>query len=610
MEPQEMIDMIIDGVAQCHETSKTNLLNLALVAPTWVYRSRYHLFLQGHVKLSIKSPQKARTFAMLLRNAHCTFNTATFKLMDVTLHFDQFESFPDDQLTLAEFLQNSVVTNSLSLTLDKPTSYRAAPQMQFPWIAFSSWSSLTTLTIIATLPSVQTIANIIIALPKLQTLTSNVHFVDPTVPPLCTRSSLPAIQNLNIGPRGYAVLGWLALFTQAGYSLRALVLDVGLESPSPLQDYALASANGVDYVKVILQDAKWAHDISRGIALLDAVFGVDIELQYPDYTATEEILSSLEIITRGLVSSTLMDLEISVPRLRLGLRDQLTILRALEAFVAAFSPVSPDSLAIDLKTLLFVPHILSRVSSQLLFRELDLHFTGGEYVFYSGGGDSDDEVAGVHGGMRDRGAACAKGRGYSDALNYGSEGEERQGWQHGIPNRHFDERVAETHKPEEYVPLGAEFNFTGHSSKERGAGIMGEILRDGRQIENLSISLKQGMPPNLKFIGLSELNVRHASLILEHGFPTVRVVSVGQSYWTAHPRPSGHRLLANSSEILTSMPQPRHSTTKAQARNASPSQDPVGNDATAKRRTTRVDRFGKHLSTRIGSTQRSAAPNH
>lgn len=44
------------------------------------------------------------------------------------------------------------------------------------------------------------------------------------------------------------------------------------------------------------------------------------------------------------------------------------------------------------------------------------------------------------------------------------------------------------------------------------------------------------MPPDLKFIGLSELNVRHVSMIVEQGFPTVRVLRVGQSYWTVHHR--------------------------------------------------------------------------
>ncbi|KAJ2919617.1 hypothetical protein MD484_g795, partial [Candolleomyces efflorescens] len=64
----------------------------------------------------------------------------------------------------------------------------------------------------------------------------------------------------------------------------------------------------------------------------------------------------------------------------------------------------------DLKTLLFVPHILSRVASQLLFRELDLHFTG-DCSGYGGGSESDDESGGamssgavgyLGGGMRDR----------------------------------------------------------------------------------------------------------------------------------------------------------------------------------------------------------------
>ena len=41
----------------------------------------------------------------------------------------------------------------------------------------------------------------------------------------------------------------------------------------------------------------------------------------------------------------------------------------------------------DLKTLLFVPHILSRVASQLLFRELDLHFSSSD----AGMGESEDE---------------------------------------------------------------------------------------------------------------------------------------------------------------------------------------------------------------------------
>ncbi|KAF6748224.1 hypothetical protein DFP72DRAFT_578781 [Ephemerocybe angulata] len=501
----------------------------------------------------------------------------------------------------------------------------------------------------------------------------------------------------------------------------------------------------------------------------------------------------------------------------------------------------------DLKTLLFVPHILSRVSSQLLFRELDLHFTGGEYGFYGGGGDSDDETGGAHGGVRDRDMGVDErerdeGRHaqrtadiltrlivdqkFANAVRmlkiYCSARRDRDGSMafqtgmlmnvlpkltnlknmylsapsesivpvlrilqttgtklHGLSlhspdspadlsflelrnlshfsyttsggtlscitpllglSRHSLSSLAleNTHTspsphwafPLSYVSVRnlTSLNFTGHFSKEHGAGIMGEILRDGRQIENLSIvccaldsgglsrefknasagwsssgsmhgtstptgsggpfggsaqhvtlnsngtpialpflrhfaftisaigrrtsdrdlfcsiadflrgrkslrslklivscdehvqsavgfsaavwgvlpsleglrglaitypgdltaglaswlvprsvraltlsldygnattrdpvpflsSLKQGMPPNLKFIGLSELNVRHASLIVEQGFPTVRVVRVGQSYWTVHHRKygggSGYSSLGSSPSLGT-----------------------------------------------------------
>ncbi|KAF9529942.1 hypothetical protein CPB83DRAFT_851864 [Crepidotus variabilis] len=46
--------------------------------------------------------------------------------------------------------------------------------------------------------------------------------------------------------------------------------------------------------------------------------------------------------------------------------------------------------------------------------------------------------------------------------------------------------------------------------------------------------LRHGVPPTLRFIGLSDINVRSASAVVEHGFPMVRVVRVGNNYWTAN----------------------------------------------------------------------------
>ncbi|RXW22553.1 hypothetical protein EST38_g3328 [Candolleomyces aberdarensis] len=503
----------------------------------------------------------------------------------------------------------------------------------------------------------------------------------------------------------------------------------------------------------------------------------------------------------------------------------------------------------DLKTLLFVPHILSRVASQLLFRELDLHFTG-DYSGYGGGGESDDESGGgamssgavgyLGGGMRDREALMEErerdeGRHaqrtadvltrlivdqkFANAVRtlkiYCSSRRDRDGSMafqtgmltnvlpklanlkniylsapsesivpvlrilqttgtrlHGL-SLHSSDAPADlsflelrnlshfsyttsggtlscitplltlsrnhlsslslenTHSspsphwafPVTYVSIRnlTSLNFTGHFSKEHGGGMIGDILRDGRQLENLSIvccalesggvsrefksasagwmvspgsagsggagvgsgviggpsqtvslndngtpvalpflrnfsftissigrrtsdrelfgsiadflrgrrrlrslklmvtcdehvqasvgfsaavwgvlpslealkglaitypadlspglaswlvprsvtaltlsldyanttardpipflsSLRQGMPPNLRFIGFTELNVRHASLIVEQGFPTVRVVRVGQNYWTVHHRKYG----AGSGFVTTS----------------------------------------------------------
>ncbi|KAF8637727.1 hypothetical protein AX17_002615 [Amanita inopinata Kibby_2008] len=44
--------------------------------------------------------------------------------------------------------------------------------------------------------------------------------------------------------------------------------------------------------------------------------------------------------------------------------------------------------------------------------------------------------------------------------------------------------------------------------------------------------LRPGVPSDLRYIGLSQFPVRNVALIVEHGFPMVRVVSVGNNFWT------------------------------------------------------------------------------
>ncbi|KAJ6623273.1 hypothetical protein B0H10DRAFT_1909418 [Mycena sp. CBHHK59/15] len=43
--------------------------------------------------------------------------------------------------------------------------------------------------------------------------------------------------------------------------------------------------------------------------------------------------------------------------------------------------------------------------------------------------------------------------------------------------------------------------------------------------------IRPGIPPSLRYIGLSDFPVRNVAAVVEHGFPMVRVVSLGKHYW-------------------------------------------------------------------------------
>ncbi|KAF8991615.1 hypothetical protein BDQ17DRAFT_1432957 [Cyathus striatus] len=56
----------------------------------------------------------------------------------------------------------------------------------------------------------------------------------------------------------------------------------------------------------------------------------------------------------------------------------------------------------------------------------------------------------------------------------------------------------------------------------------------GRDPGAFFAQLRNGVPPELKYIGLSDLPLRNVSSIIEHGFPMVRVLRIGGSYWTVN----------------------------------------------------------------------------
>ncbi|KAJ7512815.1 hypothetical protein B0H11DRAFT_1947511 [Mycena galericulata] len=43
--------------------------------------------------------------------------------------------------------------------------------------------------------------------------------------------------------------------------------------------------------------------------------------------------------------------------------------------------------------------------------------------------------------------------------------------------------------------------------------------------------LRPGVPPELRYVAMPDLSPRNAPIVVEHGFPTVRVVRVGGAYW-------------------------------------------------------------------------------
>lgn len=106
-------------------------------------------------------------------------------------------------------------------------------------------------------------------------------------------------------------------------------------------------------------------------------------------------------------------------------------------------------------------------------------------------------------------------------------------------------------------------------------------------------ALRHGVPPNLKFIGLSDLNIRHAAEIVDRGFPMVRVVRIGQNYWTVHRRKMAPY---NSSPPMALPPArslpalapaghghfPTSSSPRASTSHHSPSSNPYGSSSTTR----------------------------
>ncbi|KIN93108.1 hypothetical protein M404DRAFT_555281 [Pisolithus tinctorius Marx 270] len=44
--------------------------------------------------------------------------------------------------------------------------------------------------------------------------------------------------------------------------------------------------------------------------------------------------------------------------------------------------------------------------------------------------------------------------------------------------------------------------------------------------------IRPGIPTSLKYVGITNMRIRSAQVVVEHGFPQVRVVAIGQNVWS------------------------------------------------------------------------------
>ncbi|KAF6743751.1 hypothetical protein DFP72DRAFT_1079572 [Ephemerocybe angulata] len=344
-----LIDKIIDEYAFSNDqipafdpfiAALYDLLRLALVGRNWVKRSRYHFFREGYkTTFYLDSARKVRVLSDLLDNRHCTLRELTLK--HVAIH--NIVGRRCDP-AIFPFLQKCHITRSFSITLSHPPLPSGAILRDFPWNMISSWTLLKELTVVGKIPRIQTIGAVILALPNLKTLKANIAFEYSEIPPVSQGLSLPSIENLEIGPRGYPLLRWFSLYPQA--RPKVLSLDVDSEDPSPLEEYAFANSEGVNHLSVTLHQGTYASDLAQGMMFLDEVLEMKVQLLYPDHTATQAILRTLEALSPGIASEDLMDLTITLPTLQDGVKDQLIVLSALEGFLTESVPLLPVDLCI------------------------------------------------------------------------------------------------------------------------------------------------------------------------------------------------------------------------------------------------------------------------
>ncbi|TEB24056.1 hypothetical protein FA13DRAFT_1797593 [Coprinellus micaceus] len=252
---QDVVVEIIDTV----QNSKRDVLSTALVARSWVSRSRRHLAVHHWPDLQLKSFEEILDLARLLRSPNCTLVS-----LNKTFEHLNLESSPttigplrlDSAALLGEgifpFLRTTDVSCSLKIDLDhlflQPTEISP-----FPWDVISNWKNLSYMSITAVLPSLDMLTSILFLLQSLHTVELDVEYLDSSVSP--PTELLPKqLRELHLGPRGYALFSWLATLPRNSILIETMYLVVGEEDLASFHMFARSRTHQhLSYLEVRLR---------------------------------------------------------------------------------------------------------------------------------------------------------------------------------------------------------------------------------------------------------------------------------------------------------------------------------------------------------------------
>ncbi|KAJ3526478.1 hypothetical protein NMY22_g10144 [Coprinellus aureogranulatus] len=267
-------------------------------------------------------------FARLLSSSHCTFVRPP-KVFDA-LTIDSQPSLPGPLSPIAaavlgpgfqSFFENTIARGSAVIKMGN-MALQGSQCSPFPWPTVAQWTSLLDLSITATLPSLTTLAVVIVGLSRLDSAVLDVDFVDPSVPCFPAESLSPAFRFLEFGPRGHEFFSWLATSPPGGVHLFSLMLTVGIGDVSPFKRFATSDAHyDLEIFEVTFQADRVA-EVSQCLPLLESVNELTVALHFSPRTDTvyeESIRSVISVLDLTILGS----LNFTVPS-RLGIPWPLT----------------------------------------------------------------------------------------------------------------------------------------------------------------------------------------------------------------------------------------------------------------------------------------------